>query len=115
MALVRPSLEYGCSVWDPHNKDQVSRVEMVQRRAARFVCSDYRRTSSVTTMLQNLGWQSLEVRRKIARQAIASRNNFYRLSFLPRTIGEWNELEPGAAEAGSLAQFKSELARTLLH
>ncbi|KAI8510588.1 Fibrinogen C domain-containing protein 1 [Branchiostoma belcheri] len=28
---------------------------------------------------------------------------------------EWNELEPGAAEAGSLAQFKSELARTLLH
>ncbi|KAI8518004.1 hypothetical protein Bbelb_040210 [Branchiostoma belcheri] len=28
---------------------------------------------------------------------------------------EWNELEPGAVEAGSLAQFKSELARTLLH
>ncbi|KAI8512059.1 hypothetical protein Bbelb_111590 [Branchiostoma belcheri] len=137
MALVRPSLEYGCSVWDPHTKDQVSRVEMVQRRAARFVCSDYRRTSSVSSMLQNLGWQSLEVRRKIARQpsrgsdlppafgrrairravglAIASRTNFYRLSFFPRTIREWNELEPGAAEAGSLAQFKSELARTLLH
>ncbi|KAI8485813.1 hypothetical protein Bbelb_363650 [Branchiostoma belcheri] len=48
-------------------------------------------------------------------QAIASRNNFYRLSFFPRTIREWNELEPGAVEAGSLAQFKSELARTLLH
>ncbi|KAI8482777.1 hypothetical protein Bbelb_394390 [Branchiostoma belcheri] len=41
-------------------------------------------------------------------QAIASSNNFYRLSFFPRTIREWNELEPGAAEAGSLA-------RTLLH
>ncbi|KAI8507733.1 hypothetical protein Bbelb_139730 [Branchiostoma belcheri] len=48
-------------------------------------------------------------------QAIASRNNFYRLSIFPRTIREWNELEPGAAEEGSLAQFKSELARTLLH
>ncbi|KAI8500598.1 Disintegrin and metalloproteinase domain-containing protein [Branchiostoma belcheri] len=48
-------------------------------------------------------------------QAIASRTNFYRLSFFPRTIREWNELEPGAVEAGSLAQFKFELARTLLH
>ncbi|KAI8492985.1 hypothetical protein Bbelb_289890 [Branchiostoma belcheri] len=48
-------------------------------------------------------------------QAIASRTNFYRLSFFPRAIREWNELESGAAEAGSLAQFKSELARTLLH
>ncbi|KAI8480875.1 hypothetical protein Bbelb_413890 [Branchiostoma belcheri] len=48
-------------------------------------------------------------------QTIASRNNFYRLSFFPRTIKEWNELEPGVAEAGSLAQFKSGLARTLLH
>ncbi|KAI8485796.1 hypothetical protein Bbelb_365060 [Branchiostoma belcheri] len=28
---------------------------------------------------------------------------------------EWNELETGAAEAGSLAQFKSELVRALLH
>ncbi|KAI8493465.1 hypothetical protein Bbelb_288620 [Branchiostoma belcheri] len=43
-------------------------------------------------------------------QTIASRNNFYRLSFFPRTIKEWNELEPGVAEAGSLAQFKTGLA-----
>ena len=40
-------------------------VESVQRRAARFVCNDYCRSSSVNTMLSNLGWQDLETRRKI--------------------------------------------------
>ncbi|KAI8488948.1 hypothetical protein Bbelb_334660 [Branchiostoma belcheri] len=151
MALVRPQVEYACSVWDPHTQDQVGRIEMVQRRAARYVTNNYYRTSSVTDMINKLGWQSLAHRRKNARlatlykitnnvisvphasrvvpatrcsrrtnhalklQTIASRNNFYRLSFFPRTIKEWNELEPGVAEAGSLAQFKSGLARTLLH
>ena len=36
---------------------------MVQRRAARFVNSDYRQRSSVTTMLQKLKWQTLSERR----------------------------------------------------
>ncbi|KAI8518891.1 hypothetical protein Bbelb_021480 [Branchiostoma belcheri] len=151
MALVRPQVEYACSVWDPHTQDQVGRIEMVQRRAARYVTNNYYRTSSVTDMINKLGWQSLTHRRKNARlatlykitnnvisvphasrvvpatrcsrrtnhalklQTIASRNNFYRLLFFPRAIKEWNELEPGVAEAGSLAQFKSGLARTLLH
>ena len=40
-------------------------VESIQRRAARFVCNDYCRSSSVNTMLSNLGRQDLETRRKI--------------------------------------------------
>jgi hypothetical protein len=36
-ALVRPSLEYACSVWDPHLKADINKMEMVQRRAARYV------------------------------------------------------------------------------
>ena len=36
---------------------------MVQRRAARFVYNDYDWTSSVTEMLQTLGWRSLLQRR----------------------------------------------------
>ncbi|KAI8497214.1 hypothetical protein Bbelb_251630 [Branchiostoma belcheri] len=151
MALVRPQVEYACSVWDPHTQDQVGRIEMVQRRAARYVTNNFLRTSSVTDMLAKLGWQTLESRRRNARlatlykitnnvisvphasrvvpaarcsrrtnhalklQTIASKNNYYRLSFFPRTIKEWNELEPGVAEAGSLTQFKTGLARTLLH
>jgi hypothetical protein len=41
---------------------------MVQRKAARFATSNYtREPGTVTTILQNLGWQTLENRRKMAR------------------------------------------------
>ena len=50
-ALVRPKLEYCASVWDPYKQDHKNRLEAVQRRAARFVCRDSRRTSSVSTMI----------------------------------------------------------------
>ena len=43
--------------------DQKAQIEMVQRRAARFVTSRYRNTSSVTDMLDYLGWESHETRR----------------------------------------------------
>jgi len=36
---------------------------MVQRKAARFVFNDYHRYSSVSHMLQQLNWDSLERRR----------------------------------------------------
>ena len=38
-------------------------VEMVQRRAARWTLKRYHNTSSVTDMLENLGWRTLEQRR----------------------------------------------------
>ena len=39
-------------------------MERVQRRAARFVCGDYEWTSSVTDMLKDLSWSTLEERRE---------------------------------------------------
>ena len=42
--LVRPLLEYSSSVWDPHTKTLVNKIEMVQRRAARFCHNDYSST-----------------------------------------------------------------------
>ena len=51
---VRPILEYASTVWDPHTKELTSQLEMVQRRAARFVTADYRRRHSVTLMLRPL-------------------------------------------------------------
>ena len=36
-ALVHHKLEYSCSVWDPHTKDQQQKLEKVQHRAARYV------------------------------------------------------------------------------
>ena len=62
-ALVRPTLDYACSVWDPHLMGQKRKIEMVQRRAARFVTNRYHNTSSVSSMLSDLHWESLEERR----------------------------------------------------
>ena len=41
---------------------------MVQRRAARFVCRDYRREAGVfSSLLEKFGWQTLQERREAAR------------------------------------------------
>ena len=68
ISLVRPHLEYASSVWDPYRKCHINALEMVQRKAARFATSNYtRKPGTVTTILLNLGWQTLENRRKMAR------------------------------------------------
>ena len=61
--FVRPILEYVSSSWAPFNDTDNGKIEKVQRRAARFVMNDYRRTSSVTEMLTNLDWDTLQERR----------------------------------------------------
>ena len=61
--LVRPKLEYASSVWNPYRQHNISKIESVQRRAARFVFNDYSRYSHVTPMIQSLGWDSLHHRR----------------------------------------------------
>ena len=60
--LVRPKLEYASPIWDPHTKDKISQIEKVQRRAARWITSNYDCRSSVTSMIENLGWRTLEQR-----------------------------------------------------
>ncbi|MCG7865188.1 MAG: hypothetical protein JAY74_02330 [Candidatus Thiodiazotropha taylori] len=66
-SLVRPQVEYGSAVWSPYTKENKDKIEMVQRRAARWVSNDYYTYSSVTEMIGNLGWRSLENRRYDAR------------------------------------------------
>ena len=66
-ALVRPNLEYASSVCDPHESKYINKLEMIQRKAARFVCNNYDRHASVTNMLDDLKWDTLEHRRKAAR------------------------------------------------
>ena len=65
--MVRSVLEYSCSVWDPHFEKDVSQIENVQRRAARLVKGDFRRQSSVTSMMKELGWKPLQARRRESR------------------------------------------------
>ena len=66
--LVRPILEYGSSVWDPHSLLLQDELEKVQKRAARFVTGNYNfETGSMTGILEKLKWESLKKRRKDSR------------------------------------------------
>ena len=67
MTMVRPLLEYASCVWDPCGEGLKHDIEMVQRRAARFVLHDYDRNSSVSDMLTRIGWKALENRRNESR------------------------------------------------
>jgi len=63
LTYVRPVLEYACVVWSPFLTSDIHKLEMVQRRAARFVVNNFRRYSSVSNILCTLSWDSLESRR----------------------------------------------------
>ena len=64
-SMVRPVLEYGSSVWDPHPDKLQEELEKVQNRAARFVTRNYvYETGSMTGILGQLKWESLKKRRK---------------------------------------------------
>ena len=62
--LVRPILEYGCSVWDPHQAGQIANLEKIHKRAARFVTGNYSRILGSTGLnMGKLGWVPLSERR----------------------------------------------------
>ena len=61
-SYVRPKLEYASTVWDPHTKSNISKIEMVQRQSARWVLGRFHNRSSVTDMLSFLDWRTLEMR-----------------------------------------------------
>ena len=69
-------MEYASAIWSPYTKENINKIEMLQRRAARWVCNDHSPYSSVTDMLSNLGWRSLELRRYDSRIRI-----FYKIVY----------------------------------
>ena len=66
--LVRPILEYGSSVWDPHYEGLIDDLEKEQKRTARFVTRNYTYEKGSMTdhadILKKLKWESLQKRRK---------------------------------------------------
>jgi len=56
MSLVRPIHEYGAASWDPHRECQISALDRVQNKAAKFAHHS-----------GGSDWESLAQRRKIAR------------------------------------------------
>ena len=39
--VVRPQLEYASTVWSPYTKQDINKIEMVQRRAVRWTLNSY--------------------------------------------------------------------------
>ena len=63
-ALVRPILEYSCSVWDPHKSNQIDRLELLNKRAARFITGNHVLEHGNTKKnMMALGWPPLQERR----------------------------------------------------
>ena len=63
--MVRPILEYGSTVWDPHCNGLNGELENVQKRAAMFATRNYSyETGSMTGILEELKWETLQKRRK---------------------------------------------------
>ena len=68
-SLVRPILEYASSARDPHSQHNIKKtLERIQRQATRFCTNNYsREPGSVKKLLQELGWETLQTRRKAKR------------------------------------------------
>ena len=56
MSLVRPILEYGAACWDPYREGQISALDRVQKKAAKFA---HHTNSS--------NWETLASCRKLSR------------------------------------------------
>ena len=55
---------YCSTIWNSGTKDKILKIELVQRRAARYVFNRYGKTDSVSKKIAELGWESLESRRE---------------------------------------------------
>ena len=109
-ALIRPIVEYACTVWDPSTQKNINKLEMIQRRYARFIYNDFRRTSSVTTMLHQLQWPTLQERRAQFKVVMVYRI-VHCLIDIPR-----EHLQPAiTSQRGHTQKFIVPFARTLLY
>ena len=144
--LVRPQLEYASPIWDLYTKGKILQIENVQRRAARWTSNNFDPRSSVTDMLDDLEWRTLEQRRADARlclfykivyglvaipmpdyiqpnprvsrychsmtfRQVQTSRNFYKYSFFPLGIVQWNALPATVVCLPTLDAFKDAVGR----
>ena len=138
-ALVRPILEYGCCAWDPYRNNQINKLELVYKRAARFITKNHNREHGSTKLnMTSLGWIPLFERRakikltmlhKILNNEIHipsddlipnkrkplnfcvphSKVDSHLHSFFPSSIRMWNSLSDSLKVTTSINAFKSSL------
>jgi hypothetical protein len=146
-AYVRSKLEYASIVWDNCPQYLVLMLENVQLRAAKIISGATCRTSHAL-IYNELGWETLQVRRKNQRlttmykiehnaapdylkesipvsnaqpyelrnaddiPGVRTRTATFQNSFYPKTIREWNSLDPEIRQMPSVQSFKAKLKET---
>ena len=85
ISLVRSKLEYAATVWDPYTRNEIDKLERVQRQGARFIKNDYtsREPGCITRMLQELQLPLLETRRKNQRLKLFNKIQSNELPAIP--------------------------------
>lgn len=80
--LVRPIIDYGATVWSPHNQNNIIKLEAVQKKAVRFIFRRYDRYFSPSSALPSLNLTLLSVRRDVESLKFLHNiiNMFYRTS-----------------------------------
>ncbi|XP_071178013.1 uncharacterized protein [Mytilus edulis] len=65
ISLVRSTMEYGATIWNPYMKGDIDKLERIQNRGLRFIKKNYRsrETGSITNMRRQLEMETLEERR----------------------------------------------------
>ena len=143
-SLVRPILDYGCTAWDPFRENQINKLELINKRAARFVTGNYTREHGNTEKnMKTLGWPTLKVRRSRLKLAMFFKINSDMIhiprddlvanprkplnfivpsssvdahlhSFFPSTVRLWNSIPISCKSTPSLDTFKSSLEHITL-
>ena len=70
---VSPIVKFATTAWDPHTQRNIRKLEQVQISSARYVTSIYDCRSSVTALLKDLQWPTLQSRRCQSRLAMLCR------------------------------------------
>ena len=67
--LVRPQVEYASSAWDPYVKHSINKIEWFKgvRPDGAAMITHPPPYSSVSAMIDKLGWQTLQQRRSTSR------------------------------------------------
>ena len=58
-------MEYGSVIWDPYTKQEITKLESIQRRGTRFIIKDYksREEGCMTKMLNELNFTNPTVQK----------------------------------------------------
>ena len=81
-AMVRPQLGCAAPIRSPCHQTEISRIEKVQKTAARWACRRWRNQSRVGEMLEELQWPELQERRQQASLTV-----FYKVHNSLVTVG----------------------------